>query len=158
MQHVRLRFYTECLYTSSCTCLSRRTPRRWQRGSRRRRAFFFSTFRHIPTANAGDPRGSEGTYRRISSRPFQCYPPTRSGPRRSPSASADKLPKIDPCSGRVHFASPRVLRACVIDMRLDMRLDMCLGMCADGCIASSTCEPAFRRAFGHAFRHAFGHP
>ena len=51
----------------------------------------FLIARSMPTANAEDPRRSEGTQRRASSRPFRCYLLIGSAPRRSPSACAEKL-------------------------------------------------------------------
>ena len=54
----------------------------------------------MPTANAEDPSRFEGIQRRDAPRPFRRHPPIRSSPRRSPSAYAEKLLKIDPRSGR----------------------------------------------------------
>ena len=65
-----------------------------------RAPFFFSRSRSTPTANTEDPCRSVGTDRRVSPRPFRRYPLIRSSPRRSPSACAEKLSKIDPRSGR----------------------------------------------------------
>ena len=54
---------------------------------------FFLISRSMPTANAEDPRRSEGTQRRVTPRPFfsDATPSIRSTPRRSPSACAEKV-------------------------------------------------------------------
>ena len=58
---------------------------------------------HLRACRRRTPRTSVDVkviHRRASPRPFQCYPPIRSSPQRSPSARAEKLPKIDPRTSR----------------------------------------------------------
>ena len=49
-------------------------------------SLFLATFRGMPTANAEGWIESEGSIGKGAERPFRCYPPIRSSPRRSPSA------------------------------------------------------------------------
>ena len=83
-----------CRYTCADTC---RHSCLHTMPTSAQRIFFNNIFltisRSVPTANAEDPRRSQGTERRVSPRPFRCRPPTRSGPRHSPSACAEKLLK-----------------------------------------------------------------
>ena len=71
-------------------------------------AIFFSMPWSMPTANAEDPYRSEGTSMRVSLRPFRTPPTLRFdlAPRRSPSACAEELLKID--IRRVPHAAQRV--------------------------------------------------
>ena len=75
--------------------------RRVARGDLDASIFFCLKHRSMPTANAEDLSRSEGTQRRVSPRPLRRYSPTRPSPRRSPSACAEKSPKIDRRSGRL---------------------------------------------------------
>ena len=79
---------------ASCACRS---------SSPRARIFFPQISRSMPTANAEGSCRSEGTRRRISSRPFQCY----LGSVLIPSACPDKKNLRSASSAASSFRSPR---------------------------------------------------
>ena len=68
---------------------------------RTERAFFFQTSpAHADGVPPRDPAVDLKLHNDASRRdPFRCHSPTRSSPRRSPSACAETLLKIDPISG-----------------------------------------------------------